>query len=349
MKNLKKKILVGMSGGVDSSVAALLLKKTGFDVAGGYMKCWDHSSVECTGSDDERSARLAASHIRIPFYIFDFRKEYKNKVFDYFLKEQKAGRTPNPDIMCNLHIKFGLFFDRASSLGFDYMATGHYVKKCANRLRIAKDKQKDQSYFLALIRPNVLDRVVFPLGEYTKKEVRKIAQKAGLPNAKRKDSQGLCFVGEVKMESFLKEYLGPKPGLIVEKSGKTIGSHQGIWFFTIGQRKGIGLSGGPYFVWRKDLKNNLLIVTKNENDLFEKELTAKNVNWLSGSAPKLPLRVKVKIRYRTKPAPALLTKTPKGLLPHVLIKFDKPQRAITPGQSVVFYQRAELLGGGVIV
>lgn len=337
-----------MSGGVDSSVTALLLKRAGVNVVGAHMKCWDDNSPECSGSKDERDARVAAAHIGIPFYVFDFRKEYKNKVFEHFLREQKAGLTPNPDMMCNLHIKFGIFLEKAMTMGFDYIATGHYARLRQGTLMMAKDRNKDQSYFLAFIKPDVLDRVLFPIGDYTKSQVRKIAEKSKLPNASKPDSQGLCFVGEVKMESFLKGYIRPKSGLIVDTSGKKIGRHQGIWFYTIGQRKGIGLPEGPYFVLEKDLENNVLFVTKNEKDLFKKELIAKSVNWFQGKTPKLPLRVKVKIRYRTTPVPALLTKTQKGLLPFTLIKFDKPQRAITPGQSAVFYKNQELLGGGII-
>ena len=339
----KKKVLVGMSGGVDSSVAALLLKRAGFEVVGAHMKCWDYDEPECSGSEDEKAARLAASHIGIPFYVFDFQKEYKRKVFDYFLKEYKAGRTPNPDVMCNKFIKFGLFFEKALELGFDYIATGHYARINKGRLLKGKDKDKDQSYFLAFIKPSVLKRVIFPLGKYTKKEVRKMAERAKLPTALRPDSQGLCFVGEVKMESFLKRYIKQKPGLIADAAGKTIGRHNGLWFYTIGQRKGIGLAGGPYFVLEKDLENNVLVVTKNEQDLLKKELTAKNINWLAGNFQKSSDRVKVMIRYRQKPTLATLS-----LRSATKVVFDKPQRAITPGQSVVFYKNQQLLGGGVI-
>lgn len=332
-----------MSGGVDSSVAALLLKRQGFKVAGGYMKCWDYDAVECTGAEDEKMARLAAAHIGIPFYVFDFRKDYKKKVFDYFLKEYKTGRTPNPDVMCNRYIKFGLFLEKAMEQGFDYVATGHYARVRQGKLLKGKDENKDQSYFLAFVKPDVLDKVIFPLGNYTKTQVREIAKRANLPNAERPDSQGLCFVGEVKMESFLKKYIKPKPGLIVDEDGKKLGSHQGIWFYTIGQRKGIELPGGPYYVLDKDVKKNILIVTKNEKNLLKKELTATNLSWLLGKAPAKKSRVRVMIRYRQEPASAtLLVSSPAKVI------FSRAQRAITPGQAVVFYKRGELLGCGII-
>jgi tRNA-specific 2-thiouridylase len=341
----KKKVLVGMSGGVDSSVAALLLKKSGFEVAGAYMKCWDYEAPECTGSEDERLARITASFIKIPFYVFDFQKDYKKKVFSYFLKEQKAGRTPNPDVMCNRFIKFGLFLKKAEDLGFDFIATGHYARISNGKLLKGKDKNKDQSYFLAFIKPNSLKKVIFPLGNYTKIQVRKIAEKAKLPTAFKPDSQGICFIGEVKMENFLKKYLKQKIGPIVDESGKVIGKHKGVWFYTIGQRRGIELSQGPYYVLQKNFKKNILVVTKDEKKLFKKELIAKKINWLCKDLNKsLPLRVSVMIRYRQKPALATLfyNKTAK-------IIFDKPQRAITPGQIVAFYKRQRLLGGGIIV
>lgn len=204
------KVLVGLSGGVDSSVAAFLLKKSGFDVVGAYIKSWDYSDPACTGSQDEFMARINAAKIGIPFYVFDLRKDYKKKVFNYLLKEYKSGRTPNPDVMCNRYIKFGVFIERAIKLGFDYIATGHYARIYQGKILKGKDKNKDQSYFLSFIKKDVLDKIIFPLGDYTKDKVREIAKKAKLPSASRPESQGICFIGEVKMEEFLKRYIKRK-------------------------------------------------------------------------------------------------------------------------------------------
>jgi len=361
----KKKVLVGMSGGVDSSVAAALLKEAGscpelgrrVEVVGAHMKCWDEKAQGCNSSDDEAMARRAAAHLGIPLYVFNFVKEYKKRVFDHFLREIKAGRTPNPDTLCNREIKFGLLYDKALKLGFDYVATGHYARlrpvKSGVKGQVSgvsllrgKDKDKDQTYFLYQVPGKRLARVLFPLGDYTKSEVRKLAKKLKLPNAERKDSQGICFVGNVKLNDFLKRYIKPKKGDIVDMNGNVLGGHEGVSFYTIGQRKGIKLSGGPYFVVAKDAKKNTVIVSKNEKNLKKKELLATDLHWVTGTAPKLPFEAKAQIRYRQKSFPVTVKKSMVG---RVKVVFGKPQKAVTPGQAVVFYKGKEVLGGGVIV
>ena len=335
-----------MSGGVDSSVAAALLKRAGFNVAGVFMKFWLGPSTglverwnRCCSSDAEQRAREVARVLKMPFYVFNFSKEFKKKIVDCFLKEYRAGRTPNPCVSCNKEIKFGLLLEKALALEAAYIATGHYVRIKGDKLLKGKDKNKDQSYFLWQLNQKQLKHVLFPVGGYTKKEVRILAKKFKLPTFETPESQEICFVQNTTNE-FLARYLKQKPGSIVEIDGRVLGKHQGLAFYTIGQRKGIGFSGGPFWVLRKDLKKNLLIVTKKEKDLYGKELRFENANWLSGKTPKLPIKVKAKVRYRSKLASAIVFKDK--------VVFKQPQRAITPGQSVVFYQGEELLGGGVI-
>ena len=351
--NRHKKVIIAMSGGVDSSVSAALLKKAGFTVIGMFIKCWDASDPlghACTSTDDERMARLAAAKIGIPFYSLNLVKEYKERVVEYLLDGYKKGITPNPDAMCNKEIKFGLLYEKAISLGFDFVATGHYtqIRNGGSSVKIfcGKDPQKDQSYFLHKVVPERFKKIIFPVGKYRKVKVRKIAKAFDLPNAERKDSQGICFIGKVKLADFLKNYIQEKPGKIVTRDGEVIGKHQGVHFYTIGQRKGIKLPGGPFYVVDKNIKENLLIVSRDEKDLCKKELVAENVNWLSGTEPKFPLKIEARIRYRQKLAPVAITKH-LGAKTYNLT-FDSFQRAIAPGQSVVFYQGKELLGGGII-
>jgi tRNA-specific 2-thiouridylase len=376
-----RKVLVLMSGGIDSSVAAALLKKEGFEVIGAFMKLANLPRFDAA----KERAKKVAKILKIPFYVFNLEKEFKKKIIDYFLKEYKAGNTPNPCVLCNKEIKFGLLLERALSLDADFVATGHYARKkeirensCLNSCRFAilraKDKNKDQSYFLWMLNQEQLKRILFPIGNYKREEVEKLAKEFKLPVLKAKKSVEICFI-EKTVNEFLKKYLKKKSGLIVEKiSGKNqkkhsnilqnvrtldgyriLGKHEGLWFYTIGQRKGIGLSGGPFWVLEKDLEKNLLIVTRNEKDLLKGELFCKNVNWISGREPKLPLKVKAKIRYRQELADATIYPTFAHLRKCANIKnkiykviFKKPQRAITPGQSVVFYKGEEVLGGGII-
>lgn len=345
MKEKNRKVIVAMSGGIDSSVSAALLKRAGFDVVGVFMKFWADGPKSvvnrCCTLESEKRARLVAEKLDIPFYVFNFEKEFKKKVVDYFLAEYKAGRTPNPCVVCNKEIKFGLLFKKILSLNADYIATGHYARLRQEKLYKGKDKNKDQSYFLWKLNQKILKHTLFPVGDYAKTEVRKLAKKFNLPVLNIPESQEVCFI-QTTTADFLKKYLKSKPGPIVEQvhygASKIIGEHQGLWFYTIGQRKGIGFSKGPFYVLDKDIKKNTLIVTKNEKDLYKKELIVKNVNW--ASEIKFPLKVMAKIRYRHKLASAIVDKNK--------VIFTKPQRAITPGQSVVFYRGQELLGGGVI-
>ena len=339
-----------MSGGVDSSVAAALLKRAGFNVVGIFMKLADTSNF----IKSEKRVRGVAKILKIPFYVLNFEKEFKKRIVDYFLKENKKGLTPNPCVVCNKEIKFGLLLGKALSLDADFVATGHYARKQPTthnsqptiyKLLKAKDKNKDQSYFLWMLNQNQLRRTLFPVGNYTRSEVETLAKKFKLPFKGVRKSQEICFIPHT-IEDFLRKHIKIKQGKVVSVEGKTIGEHVGLWFYTIGQRRGIGLPGGPYYVLDKNLKKNTLIVTKNEKDLYKKELIAKNVNWISGKEPKLPLTITAKIRYRHQAASAVINKILHSTF--YILKFVHPQRAITPGQSVVFYKGQELLGGGII-
>ena len=335
MQKKRLKVIVAMSGGVDSSVAAALVKRAGFDTEGIFMKLFSSSSQA------EKKAKEAARILKIPLSLLDLKKEFKKRVIDYFLRECRAGRTPNPCVVCNKEIKFGLLLEKALSLKADYIASGHYAILKKGRLFEAKDKNKDQSYFLWMLKQKQLKHILFPIGGYTKTETKKLAKKFKLPSSSFSESQEICFVPGTVNDFLAKNIKSPR-GPIVNFRAKTprVGEHRGLVFYTVGQRKGIGLSGGPYWVLAKDLKKNSLIVSKNEKDLFEKELVFKDVNWLSGKAPRFPLKIKAKIRYRSQSASALL-------LPSRVV-FARLQRAITPGQSVVFYKRNEVLGGAFI-
>ena len=364
-KNKKIRVVVAMSGGVDSSVAAALLKKQGYPVVGIFMKFWKdgkNNQNRCCSAESEKLARLVAKKIGIPFYVLNVEKEFKKKVVDYFLSEYKKGNTPNPCAVCNKEIKFGFLIKKALLLGADFVATGHYARlqpEIPNpksqipkyKLIKGKDKDKDQSYFLWQLNQQQLKHVLFPVGNYTKPEVRKLAKKFKLPTAQTPESQEVCFIQDTT-NVFLKKYLGTKSGKIIAikkiralsvLSALILGKHQGLWFYTIGQRRGLEIPQGPYYVVAKDFKNNSLIISKNKKDLQSDEFFAKNVNWISFE--KLPLKAEVKIRYKNTPAKAKILKYKNG----VKVIFEKPQLAVTPGQSVVFYKGKELLGGGVII
>jgi tRNA-specific 2-thiouridylase len=334
-----KKIALAFSGGIDSAVSAALLQKRGLAVTGIFMRLNDLSL------SSEKRARKIARILHLPFLVLDLRKEFKKKVIDRFLSDSRHGLTPNPCIVCNKEIKFGLFVKKAIALGFDSVATGHYARIKAGRLLAGRDKNKDQSYFLWQLPNKQLEKIIFPIGEYTRIEVEKLAKKFKLPFAGVKKSQEICFVpGEI--EEFLGHYLKPKAGEIVNAEGEVLGKHVGLPLYTIGQRKGIRLSGGPYYVLAKDFKKNNLIVTKNERDLFKKELFIEQVNWLIDKTPIFPLKINAKIRYRQKAAAAIIVKKLKT--GKYKLTFSQAQRAVTPGQSVVFYRGQLVLGGGII-
>lgn len=343
-----------MSGGVDSSVAALLLfqNKEKYDVVGVYIKGYNLDGCSARDAED---ARKTAAKIGIPFYVWDLEKEYKKLVVDYMIDGYRRGITPNPDVMCNKEIKFGLFLKKAIQSGADSIATGHYViiKKSKNsngiiyKLFQAKDKNKDQSYFLWTLNQKQLSRCLFPIGEYTKPEIRKIAKRAGLPTADKKDSQGICFLGKITLSDFLKKRLPQKQGLVFNATGKIVGKHQGAYFYTVGQRHGLGIpSAKPYYITKKDVKNNIIRIDEADGLGGERrEITVKNLNWIA-EIPKLPVSVLARLRYRQPLVKArLVKKTGK----YKLI-FLRPQKFIAPGQSAVLYAKTgEMLGGGEIV
>ena len=339
-----KKVIVALSGGVDSSVAAALLKRAGFDVEGIFFRLYDLSSLK----EEERSAKKIAEVLKIPFSILDLRKEFKEKIIRYFLKEQKAGRTPNPCVLCNKEIKFNFLIKEAQKQKADFVATGHYAKIKNSRIYRAKDKNKDQSYFLWRINRTQLNKILFPIGEMDSKDkTRQIARKMNLPVFNKAESQEICFIKE-KLKDFLKKNLKTNCGFIIDKKGKIIGEHQGLYFYTIGQRKGIDIKKGNGKIWyvlEKNVKTNSLVVTCDEKDLEKKELIAKDTNWLSGEKPKSPLKIKTKIRSRSPLVPAKIIQ---GTGNSLKVIFDKPQKAITHGQSAVFFKGEELIGGGII-
>lgn len=353
-----KRVIVGLSGGVDSSVAALLLQQQGYEVQGLFMSNWeDDEDGYCTTAEDYQEARKAADHLGIPLHKVSFAKEYRERVFAYFLDEYRAGRTPNPDVLCNREIKFGVFFDYARRLGAELVATGHYarIKHGIDGVRLLKgmDANKDQSYFLHAAPASALARTLFPVGDLEKHQVRALARKHGLENFERKDSTGICFIGERHFRSFLGRYLPAQPGPILSPEGQTLGQHQGLMYYTLGQRKGLGIGGRndssdePWFVAAKDLARNVLLVVQGHDHplLQSVGLVADQATWIAGDPPELPSKLVAKTRYRQRDQACTLSHGQKDSL---LVTFDTPQRAITPGQYVVFYQGDECLGGAVI-
>lgn len=342
------KIYVGLSGGVDSSVAAALLKNQGHEVVGVFMKNWSHDvgGHHCPWQEDLASARSVAAHLQIPLKVFDFEKEYFESVASHMIETYKSGLTPNPDIMCNSEIKFKLYLRKCLDNGAEYIATGHYAKMDRGNLKVAKDSNKDQTYFLYRIDPEVAEKILFPIGEYTKPKVRELAAKFNLPTAKRPDSQGLCFVGPVPMRDFLREFIKPQKGDIVDESGKKIGEHGGAFYYTIGQRHGLGIGGGqPYFVYKIDTKANLVYVTTDEHSLLlnHDEFTISDCVWWQ--EPEIGKEYGIRVRYRSALKPGKITTIKDGKFE---IKLDSRERAIAPGQSAVLYDGYVVVGGGII-
>jgi tRNA-specific 2-thiouridylase len=349
------KVVVGLSGGVDSSVAALLAKRAGHEVVGLFMKNWedDDDDEYCSTREDLIDAAAAADRIGIELEAVNFSAEYKERVFADFLREYAAGRTPNPDVLCNAEIKFKAFLDHAMRLGAEKIATGHYARTDGVRLLRGKDASKDQSYFLHRLTREQLARVMFPVGELKKSEVRRLALEAGLPNHAKKDSTGICFIGERPFREFLNRYLPRVPGKIVDEGGKMLGEHIGLAFYTIGQRKGIGIGGkkgaatDAWYVADKRMASNELVVVQGHDHpwLMKNTLKAADASWIAGSPPTEKSAHSAKTRYRQADAPCTLTAVRDS---EIRVDFPSPQWAVTPGQSVVLYDAEVCLGGGVI-
>jgi tRNA-specific 2-thiouridylase len=339
----KGKVAVALSGGVDSSAAALLLKEAAYEVMGIHMRLWDSPRCDYQAHRAENICLI----LGIPYYEVDLQKEFESCVVDYFCREYQQGRTPNPCVVCNQCIKFGLLLDKAFSLGADYLATGHYARvehsSDGHRLLKAADTRRDQSYFLYTLTQERLGHVLFPLGEHSRDEAKQMVKQAGLPTATR-SSQDICFISQKNYGAFLSQRFPTLPGDIVDTHGKILGQHRGIVFYTIGQRHGLGLaSGKPLYVVRIEPESNR-IVLGHEKELYSQKLTAQKLNWISGKAPQQPITARAKIRYKSKEAEASLFFRNDSVDVH----FAQPQKAVTPGQAIVFYNRDEVLGGGII-
>lgn len=347
---MAKKVYVGLSGGVDSSVTAALLKKQGYDVTGVYMKNWsqDLPGFECPWKEDYQDAKRVAVRLGIPFKMYDFETQYRDKVVQYMIDEYQAGRTPNPDIMCNQEVKFKLFLEAALEDGADMIATGHYSRIENGTLRVAQNTDKDQSYFLYRVTEGALQKSLMPIGDFkTKEEVRELATTFNLPTAGKKDSQGICFVGKVGIKEFLSQYVETEPGAIVDQAGRTIGEHEGAIFYTIGQRHGLKVGGGlPYYVTGKDMAKNEVYVTSDLADpkLWRNELQLTDMHWIN-EEPDLSRQYQVRTRYRAPLVPCRIQKE-QGEFRLVL---DEQVRAVTPGQSAVLYDGELVLGGGIVI
>ncbi|ATZ11359.1 tRNA 2-thiouridine(34) synthase MnmA [Erwinia amylovora] len=360
MSNSQKKVIVGMSGGVDSSVSAWLLQQQGFQVEGLFMKNWEEEDGEeyCTAAEDLADAQAVCDKLGIYLHTINFAAEYWDNVFEHFLAEYKAGRTPNPDILCNKEIKFKAFLEYAAEdLGADYIATGHYVRRQdvdgKSRLLRGLDGNKDQSYFLYTLSHQQIAQSLFPVGELAKPEVRRIAEQLELVTAKKKDSTGICFIGERKFTEFLARYLPAQPGAIISVDGVNVGQHQGLMYHTLGQRKGLGIGGrkeaneDPWYVVDKDVTNNLLVVAQGHDHprLMSQGLTAQQLHWVDRNVLSAPLRCAVKTRYRQEDIPCTVIPLDAE---RIEVRFDYPVAAVTPGQSAVFYLDEVCLGGGII-
>jgi tRNA-uridine 2-sulfurtransferase len=351
---MKKRIIaVGMSGGVDSSVSALLLKKAGHEVFGLFMKNWEEKDGSCNSTQDFDDVAKVCSTLDIPYYTLNFCKEYRETVFSKFLEGYKKGATPNPDILCNREIKFNLFLKKAKELGADFLATGHYAQKEEKEglfsLLKGNDSEKDQSYFLYTLNQEILRNVLFPIGHLKKSEVRQLAKEHSLSTATKKDSVGICFIGKREFRPFLGGFLGFSPGVFETLEGQVVGHHEGASLFTIGQRKGlaIGGKGEAWYVVGKDMSRNVVIVAQGENHpaLFSNCLQASELSWIEGSIPSLPHKCNAKVRYRQKDQCCTIESLHQEL---ATISFSDPQRAVTELQSIVFYEGQKCLGGGII-
>ncbi len=361
MKNSIPKIIVGLSGGVDSSVTALLLKNQGFDVSAMFMKNWVDLQIEedqCSSAQDLQDAEKISQTLAIEFHSVNYAPEYWDRVFTHFLDEYKAGRTPNPDVLCNKEIKFDVFLKEALSLGAEKIATGHYARVTEENgkysLLKAIDSNKDQSYFLHALNQEQLSHALFPLGEMLKPEVRELAKSMKLETHDKKDSTGICFIGEKNFTQFLSQFLPAQPGEMQTPEGKVIAIHQGLMYYTLGQRKGLGIGGlnfseseEPWYVIGKRIKENVLVIVQGHNHplLFSSKLEAIEVNWISGELPSLPLKCSAKTRYRQIDQDCIITPVERD---RYTVEFIQAQRAVTPGQYVVFYDGDNCLGGGVI-
>lgn len=358
MKKIKKTVGIAMSGGIDSSITSYLLKRAGYNVIGIFLKFWSANYLNnqkenlCCSVESSEDARRVANKLKFPLYILNFEQIFKEKIVDEFILQYLKGKTPNPCVRCNQYIKFGKLLQVAKSFGADYLATGHYAKIIKNKsgryqLVRPKDKEKDQTYFLYRLNQNILKDLIFPLSNLTKTQVKTMAKKIKLPIYQKKESQEVCFIPDKSYGGFLKNQLKLKKGRIISQQGEILGKHQGLALYTIGQRKGIEVkTPGPYYVIGKNIKTNELIVSNNPNDpqLYSNQLKAVNLNWLSINPLKKPTKILAQIRYHHQPAKAITC--PKKN--YILVKFFKPQKAIAPGQSVVFYQKDVLIGGGII-
>ena len=347
------KVYVGLSGGVDSSVSAALLKQRGYEVIGVYMKNWtkDLPGMPCPWKEDFQDAKRVAVQLGIDFKVYDFQKQYRHKVVDYMLEEFKAGRTPNPDIMCNQEIKFKLFLQAALDNGADFIATGHYANVKNGHLLMAKDGNKDQTYFLHRVSSEALQRTIFPLGGYTKPEVRQLAKKFKLATADKKDSMGICFVGKVGIKEFLEQYIEKKSGPIIDQKGRLVGHHDGALFYTIGQRRGLAVGGGlPYYVVGKDMAKNEIYVTTDLQDekLWSRKIKLAAVHWINNyPLPTTRYPLFVRTRHRAKLIPVKILNKLSNF--ELAAELTEEARALTPGQSAVFYSSGvECLGGGIV-
>jgi tRNA-specific 2-thiouridylase len=344
-----KTVYVGLSGGVDSSVSAALLSQQGYNVVGVYMKNWtkDLPGMPCPWKEDFQDAKRVAVQLGIDFKVYDFEKQYRQKVVEYMLDGFKAGFTPNPDIMCNQEIKFKLFLNTALDDGANLIATGHYAKADKGRLFMAEDAEKDQTYFLHRVNRDALEQTVFPLGAYTKPQVRQLAKKFKLVTAEKKESMGICFVGKVGIKDFLRQYVKEKPGSVIDQTGQVVGQHDGALFYTIGQRQGLNIGGGlPYYVAGKDMKKNEVYVTTDLQDerLWSNQIKFTSAHWINGE-PKDDQELMVRTRHRAKLIPVKLLNKSGNFW---IAELGEDVRALTPGQSAVFYAGDECLGGGIV-